>query len=209
MLDLIGKRFNRLTVIEETRNKQDHRAWKCLCDCGNMITATTGNLRGSTKSCGCLKKENDKKRFYVHGKRFTPEYHVWLDMRDRCLNPKNYDYKDYGGRGITVCTKWNDFQKFIADMGERPIGLTIERLDNSVGYFPENCKWVTRAKQSQNKRTQRNNKSGVAGVYLRSNNKYRVYISVERKRINLGTFIDLADAICVRKKAERTYWGKL
>ena len=156
-IDMIGKRFGRLVVISRAENsKAGHPRWNCLCDCGGTTITDGQDLRnGHTKSCGCLHKERDSEVHIKHGMSETPNYGVWTDMKQRCLNPNNKHYKDYGGRGIVVCERWDKFENFYADMGNKPKGLTLERRDNNKGYFPENCFWATRKEQNRNKRSNR------------------------------------------------------
>lgn len=168
-INLVGKSFGRLTVTEPAPNKNKRVAWLCKCECGNTKTILAGLLMvGHTKSCGCLHKEiatnNIRKQHgsgvdnpnYKHGARAAKhaEYNIWKSMNQRCNNP-NYDrFKDYGGRGITVCSEWtNSYESFIADMGPRPSPkYSVERIDNNKGYSPDNCKWATQHEQMANTR---------------------------------------------------------
>lgn len=152
-LDLIGKKFGRLEVIDfdSLENK-----WLCRCDCGNTNKVITSSLnRGNTRSCGCLLKETTKITHSKHGMYNSKVYHVWNSMVQRCINPENQSYENYGGRGITVCEDWLVFENFYRDMGE-PNGLTIERKNNNLGYSKDNCIWTTRQVQNKNHRRVRN-----------------------------------------------------
>lgn len=143
-----------------------------------------------------------------HGKSETKEYDCWVHIKDRCGNKNNKAYKDYGGRGVTVCNEWiNDFNVFYLDMGNKPsLGHSIERINNEKGYYKENCKWATRLEQSRNKRVSKNSKSGVSGVRFESWNKWCSYIGVDGKNIYLGSYERKEDAVNVRKEAELKYW---
>lgn len=160
ILDLRRQRFERLLVIEEAGVKGKDRHWKCLCDCGKEITASSNNLRqGRVNSCGCLQKDLVSKRTIEknikHNLRGTKLYPVWGAMKSRCLNKNNNDYKYYGRRGITICEDWkNSFKSFFdwATSNGYKDGLTIDRIDNDGNYEPGNCHWVSMKAQGSNRR---------------------------------------------------------
>ena len=138
---------------------------------------------------------------YKHGMARTPEYKSWQSMVQRCTNPGNRDFKNYGGRGIRVCDRWKAFPNFYADMGDRPEGLTIERIDNDKGYSPGNCKWVTCFEQNQNQRMDSANKTGVVGVsFDKKSKRYRVQVKRNGKAYHLGYFDTIQGATVARQK---------
>lgn len=145
----VGDRFGQLTVMEVGYTLSECRASLCECDCGvQKIIANPKLVSKHTKSCGCIRGINQK-----HGYRWTKTYAVWSNMKQRCTNPTRVDYKYYGGKGITICTRWKDFSNFILDMGEVPNGLTLDRINPNGNYEPNNCRWATWAVQNQNKST--------------------------------------------------------
>lgn len=152
--NLTKKRFGRLIVVAQASNKGRHVQWSCLCDCGNESTTSAYCLRsGQTQSCGCLQKERVKEATTKHGMTTSREYCSWQSMKSRCYYPENKSYKHYGGCGVEVCTRWRDsFQDFYDDMGNRPNGTTLDRINTHGNYEPDNCKWSTSKEQNNNKR---------------------------------------------------------
>ena len=131
----------------------DSKHWTCRCSCGKEKTVLKSNLySGKSKSCGCYRAETIVKRCLRHGKSYAKVYAIWAAMKNRCNNPNDKHYKDYGGRGITLCEEWLKFDNFLQDMGEPPDRLQLERIDNDKGYSKYNCKWATAAEQCRNKR---------------------------------------------------------
>lgn len=151
---MIGKKFGRLLVLSEAEKRNSyHPRWNCVCECGKMVDVLGYHLRsGATKSCGCLSVDWSRENATKHGHHGEPTYWRWNGMRDRCNNPKNKHWKDYGGRGIKCCERWDSFENFLADMGERPKGMQLDRIDNNKGYSKENCRWVTCSQNGRNKR---------------------------------------------------------
>lgn len=155
-IDLTGKRFGRLIVLQKSATLLYGKqvAWNCSCDCGNEKIAITSSLKsGGTKSCGCLGRETKPPIRIKHGMSGYSGIKTWEGMMRRCFNPKDKDYCYYGGRGITVCDRWRDVRNFAADMGEKPSGCSLDRIDYNKDYCPENCRWATAFQQAANKRS--------------------------------------------------------
>lgn len=167
----VGQRFTRWVVAGEAFRTNQRKVVPCLCDCGVARNVENSHLfKGTSKSCGCLALElvtthGHKTRKYAVGG--SAEYRAWRAMHQRTGDPNYKGYENYGGRGIAVCESWCDFKNFYADMGDRPSGShSIERMNNEMGYSPENCKWATRDDQAKNKRNNRILTDGKRTMHL-------------------------------------------
>lgn len=161
LVDFTGRRYGRLVVLESF-DVQPTR-WLCICDCGELKVVRSGLLTGKmTRSCGCLNREKLKARAgqpvgnFLHGMSGSPEFKTWISMLARCTNAQANGYEKYGGRGIKICDEWlGSFLNFLKDMGPRPKGKSLDRIDNDGNYEPANCRWATWKEQNRNRSTSR------------------------------------------------------
>lgn len=185
IIDMTSKRIGLLLVIERSAsNKTGQARWLCQCDCGNTLVVQGNHLRsGHTQSCGCLARLINRDRQFKHGDSFTPTHRAWTKMKSRCLNPSDKSYKYYGGRGITVCQRWLDYNAFLADMGPKPTsGHSLDRINVNGSYEPGNCRWASKTQQARNMRK-------------------TVYLSVDGQTIPLA---DLAETLGIRLETLRS-----
>lgn len=184
--DINGGVFGFLTVLEKSQKKVGRNyLWSCKCECGNIISVLSTVLRkGEKKSCGCKTKAETSG---THGMYGTPTHNTWRTMIERCTRPYHKSYEKY--KTVSICSRWMEsFENFYEDMGERPEGTTLDRLDNNMGYSKENCRWATGTQQQQNKKPNYINKNkGLAGVAT-SGNKFAARIRYNGKREYLGSF---------------------
>lgn len=152
-IDLTGQTFGRLTVIRRSEKARSSGAlWDCSCVCGGAACVDSRKLRtGHSTSCGCHRREVLSNLRHGQSKS-SPTYRSWKEMRSRCNNPKAQNFKWYGGRGIRVCPEWGSYEAFLADMGERPAGKTLDRIDSDGNYEKQNCRWATAKEQAETNR---------------------------------------------------------
>ena len=185
LIDLTGQRFGRYTVLERNGvGANGMAAWLCECDCGTRKTVIGNSLRqGHVVSCGCYQREVAVRNGLAtkrHGETRSSTYKTWITMKARCLNPSDQAYGDYGGRGIRVCERWlNSYESFAEDMGKRPGGMSIERINVNGNYEPSNCKWATAKEQTRNRRctlqaVYKSTKMSLSEAAERSGIPYRV-----------------------------------
>jgi len=198
-----GRKFGSWTVIGDTITKNSKILISAKCVCGNVrYVYKTHLLRGASSSCGCQIQVHK-----THGMSGQPIYRVWRAMIDRCTLKTCKSYKRYGGDGITICKEWMEFERFYADMGDRPTQKhSIDRINNYKGYEPENCRWATSVVQARNKKAETKTKSGVRGITQRPNGRWQVRIMADYKSIYIGTFKELSAAIAARKASEAALW---
>ena len=162
-IDLRGQRFERLVVLGPLPKLNKFARWACQCDCGQLCATISVNLRsGVTRSCGCFRRDLQLKHGHNRRGARSRAYNSWTAMRTRCQDEGSHKWENYGARGISVCFEWESFEKFLADMGCPPRGMTLDRIDVNGNYEPSNCRWATAGQQARNK--QKKNKTGFMGV---------------------------------------------
>ena len=180
-VDITGENFGRLTASHVAgRNKHNQLLWHCTCECGNETVVLGFLLRqGQTQSCGCLQRETIAQVNLSHGMARKPIYRIWWSMMQRCYDKNGHAYDRYGGRGVSVCERWQDFTNFYADMGDRPEGMSLERIDNDGDYSPENVIWADAKTQARNRRST---------VYLEHNGERKSMAEwAEETGVKIGT----------------------
>jgi len=218
MIDLIGQKFGRLLPIKCVgKNNNRECLWLCKCECGNEKIISGRSLRsGATRSCGCLQKEfiifKNTKHGHAKRDKKSKTHIAWGHMIDRCTNVNNKYYKDYGGRGITICDRWQKpngegFRNFLKDMGECPPGLSLDRIDNNKllnSYSPKNCRWATDIQQHRNTRRNRKIPYGDKEYCLiELSEKYNINRCTLQGRLNSGWSIEDALTILVKKHGKK------
>lgn len=204
--DEAGNKYSRLLVLRRGGSIKSKASWLCRCDCGTETVLTGDTLRqGKTKSCGCFRREHSATNSFKHGqsngggtRKESRTYRSWQEMWSRCTYLKSPSYKNYGAKGITVDRTWGDFSVFLLDMGSRPDGMTLDRIDNSKGYSKENCRWATRTEQNQNRsqchRITLNNETHVLAEWCRRLNVpySRAYKAIVLRRVEPNIFFSNA-----------------
>lgn len=209
---LEGRKYGRLTIIKFNRWKISkdnikNSYWECACDCGKSCVKPRYSLC-DTSSCGCYKSEIISAQRTTHGYGKTPTYRSWCKMKERCNLPTYIETEYYQDLGITVCERWsNSFENFLDDMGDRPEGKTLDRIDVKKGYSPDNCRWADGTIQSYNTRRRSNNTSGRTGVYENDNGTFRSSITYYKDHIKLVDNVSFDEAVAVRAAAELKYYG--
>jgi len=192
--DISGQRFGRYMVLGRgDSDRHGNAMWRCLCDCGTEKVVMGRALRiGVTTSCGCANKEilrNQK----THGASGTSDYKAWFGILQRCDNEHHEKWHRYGARGITVCDRWRSYENFLADMGPRPHGMTIDRIDNNGNYEPSNCRWADQKTQGNNRGNNRMfDIGGVEMTLSQACEAYGINKATVRGRLSFGWETDRA-----------------
>lgn len=211
--DITGEKRAKLEAKVNTGRKSSNGdyVWVFLCDCGNFVSSTIGRFRyGKIQSCGCIMKEAWKNRKNYHGLSDSVEHKAWLHMRERCYSKNDINYPNYGERGIEVCERWlgeDGFKNFYGDMGQRPEGKSLDRIDVDKNYSPDNCRWASKEMQAFNKQKKKSNTSGKTGV-SRNGNRWRAVIRHGGKTKHLISTDDFELAEFCREEAELHFYGQ-
>jgi len=207
VIDLAGKVIGLLTVSHRVENRGKQPTWRCVCSCGGIKDIMGMHLRsGKIIDCGCGAPERLRKSRVRHGMTYTPTWNSWAGMVYRCTTSSAPEWKHYGGRGITVCESWRTFENFFADMGERPEGTSIDRVDNNRGYEPGNCRWATITEQQNNRRSNvRLTINGQTRTMKQWANHYKVPYPVVKDRRSKGVDGEALFAPLERRKYKTLY----
>ena len=201
--NLEGRRFTRLLVLSFShKNERGELFWNCRCDCGTEKVVKAGTMRrGHALSCGCYHKE----AVTLHGMTGTPTFGTWRSMLERCSNPRLKVYRIYGARGISVCQRWrHSFANFLADMGNRPSGTSLDRIDVNGNYEPSNCRWATSKQQQRNRRDRRTlTHEGVTMSLYDWADRTGIPAKVIGYRVGSGWPIDRALSLPIMKRGKR------
>lgn len=203
LIDRAGQRFGKLLVLDRYgTNRLKKVMWRCRCDCGNEVCVVAGDLvTGNTSSCGCVVPN------LKHGGSGKGSYNTWRAMIRRCTVPTDKDYPRYGGIGVTVCSEWLDYARFVSDMGEPQGDETLDRIDTYGNYEPSNCRWAGVKTQNRNVRVRANSKTGVVGVSKTIHGTYMAKVTVGRRSFYSKCFKTVEEAAAARKELERKHWA--
>jgi hypothetical protein len=201
LVDRTGQIFGKLVVTKQAgRDKLKKVLWQCKCECGNETVVVSGSLvTGNTTSCGCEKGN------YKHGGTGKGSYNTWRAMIRRCTIPTDKDYPRYGGKGVTVCPAWMEYEQFAKDMGEPQGDETLDRINVYGNYEPDNCRWASPKTQARNIRIPKSSKTGATGILFHSG-KYYATITVQKKKYYSSVCNTVEEAIFLRKELEARYW---
>ena len=206
LIDLTGRKVNKLTVLRRVENVKRQPAWLCLCDCGGELRVLGHTLRSQdVTDCGCGAPERHAAASRTHGMSNTSEFNIWSKIKERCTNPNVRAWKYYGGKGITLCERWLKFEYFYADMGPRPSPEhSVDRVDCTKGYSPDNCRWATHEEQANNRTNNvRITRDGITKTMKQWASELGVTYSVVKERRLSGVPDSELFAPSVRKKYNR------
>lgn len=199
---MVGKKFNRITILSFSHKSKGKTYFNCLCMCGKKWKVSSSNIKaGAVKSCGCLRSENTSKANTKHGKSHNRIYRIWAGILKRCRDNKN---KHYGGKNISYDPRWEDFRLFLLDMGEPSSKEEIDRIDPGGNYNKENCRWVGSYVQAMNKTRGVKSSTGFYGV-TKKRNRYEANITHKVKRIYLGSSKNSIDCAKMYNEAAIKY----
>lgn len=211
--DWTGVKQGKLTIESRAEDKITSSGskairWNCVCECGSSVVLRSSALASGSSHCGCVVVQRKIKHGHTVNEEHTPTFTSWHAMIQRCRNPNNHAYPEYGAKGIAFQESWSSFENFLEDMGLRPEGTSLNRINGAKIYSKETCEWATLAVQAYDQKKRVTNKSGKTGVaWDKRLSKWEAYISVEKKKISLGLYVDLQDAIKAREEAELKYYG--